>query len=83
MVVVVFKFWSLKDNNEGTSLVVQWLRLCASNAKDEGLIPGQGTKIPHAIRSKNRNRYFFKMDTEVNLRKFLPSTAFHLLEDEL
>ena len=33
----------------GTSLAVQWLRLCASNAEGAGLIPGQGTKIPHAV----------------------------------
>ena len=32
----------------GTSLVVQWLRLHTSNAGGAGLIPGQGTKIPHA-----------------------------------
>ena len=32
----------------GTSLAVKWLRLCASNARDAGSIPGQGTKIPHA-----------------------------------
>ena len=32
----------------GTSLEVQWLRLPASNAGDVGLIPGQGTKTPHA-----------------------------------
>ena len=32
----------------GTSLAVQWLRLRASTARDEGSIPGQGTKIPHA-----------------------------------
>ena len=30
------------------SLEVQWLRFCASNAGGMGLIPGQGTKIPHA-----------------------------------
>ena len=29
-------------------LVTQWIRLCASNAGHGGLIPGQGTKIPHA-----------------------------------
>ena len=29
-------------------LGVQWLRLHASNAVDTGLIPGLGTKIPHA-----------------------------------
>ena len=28
-------------------LVVQWLRLCISNAEATGSIPGQGTKIPH------------------------------------
>ena len=27
----------------GTSLVVQWLRLCAPNAGDPGSIPGWGT----------------------------------------
>ena len=39
----------------GTSLVVQWLRLCAASAGGLGSIPGQGTrshvpqlKIPHA-----------------------------------
>ena len=39
---------SLPSEPLGTSLVVQWLRLCASNA--EGSIPGQRTKIPHAAR---------------------------------
>ena len=32
----------------GTSLVVQRLRLCASNVEGTGSIPGQGTKIPQA-----------------------------------
>ena len=32
-----------------TSLVVQWLRLHAANAGSMGLIPSQGTKIPHAM----------------------------------
>ena len=37
----------------GTSLVVQWLRLCTSNAGiagGAGLTHGQETKIPHATR---------------------------------
>ena len=34
----------------GTSLAVQWLRLCASTAGATGLILGRGTKIPHATR---------------------------------
>ena len=34
----------------GNSLVVQWLRFCASNAGGVGSIPGQETKIPHVAR---------------------------------
>ena len=30
----------------GISLLVQWLRLCASKAGGTGLIPGQGTNMP-------------------------------------
>ena len=37
----------------GTSLVVQWLRLQASNAEDVGSIPSQGTKIPHSGATKS------------------------------
>ena len=31
--------------------MVQWLKLCASNAREQGagLIPGQGAKSPHAM----------------------------------
>ena len=32
----------------GTSLVVQWLRLCRSSVGDASSIPGWGTKIPYA-----------------------------------
>ena len=39
----------LKIINLGTSLVVQWLRLCASYAGGLGSVPGQGTKISHAV----------------------------------
>ena len=39
-----------QENSLGTSLVVQWLRLQASTIGSMGLIPGQGTKIPHAAR---------------------------------
>ena len=34
---------SVKNHSE-TSLVVQWLRLCAPNTESLGLIPGQGTR---------------------------------------
>ena len=33
----------------GNPLAVQWLELRAFTAKGPGLIPGQGTKIPHAV----------------------------------
>ena len=33
----------------GTSLVIQWLRFCVSNAGGVGLIPGWGTRIPDAM----------------------------------
>ena len=37
------RLFVVRNNKPGTSLVVQWLRLCAPNAGDSGLIPGQGT----------------------------------------
>ena len=54
----------------GTSLVVQWLRLCAPNAGGLGSIPGQGTrshmpqlrarmpqlKTPHAATKTRRSQ---------------------------
>ena len=40
----------------GTSLAVQWLRLYASNAGGVGSIPGQGTKIPHAMWPKDKSK---------------------------
>ena len=55
-------FFLIEIQKRGTSLVVQWLRLCVPNAGGPGLIPAQGTrshmlqlrvsmlqlKIPHA-----------------------------------
>ena len=37
-----------RRKGQGTSLVIQRLRLCATNAEGMGSIPGQGTKFPHA-----------------------------------
>ena len=45
----IFISWRLK-NIFGASLVVQWLRLCASKAGGPGSIPGQGTKS-HVLQS--------------------------------
>ena len=41
-----------------TFLVIQWLRLPASNAWNAGSIPGLGTKITHAVWHSQKN--FFK-----------------------
>ena len=48
------KFFEKYNRSEccGTTLVVQWLRLCASNAWGAGLIHGQGSKIPCGILDK-------------------------------
>ena len=41
-----------REDNSGTSLVVQWLRLQVPEAEGMGLIPGWGTKIPQAAQCK-------------------------------
>ena len=38
-------FRQMNQMVNATSLVVQWLRLCAPNAGGVGLIPGQGTRL--------------------------------------
>ena len=41
-----------------TSLAVQQLRFCTSNAQGKGTIPDQRTKIPHAAqRGKTKNQH--------------------------
>ena len=66
--------WRLNNNNKkyastvykilfktsfiGTSLVVQWLRLCSSNAGDVSLILGWGIKMPCAL--WGGSKIFFK-----------------------
>ena len=54
-----------KKSLPGTSLVVQWLRLHASNARSTGSIPGQGTKIPHATRCGQKTKKTNEESTEV------------------
>ena len=53
----------------GTSLKVQWLRLCASNEEGAGLIPGQGTKIPQATghSQKTPKKTEFKIQQDLYL----------------
>ena len=43
----------LKRKGQGTSLVVQWLRICTSATWGASSIAGLGTKIPHAKQPKS------------------------------
>ena len=42
---LALKILFFQKYNKRTSLVIQWLRFCASNAGIPGLIPGQGTRF--------------------------------------
>ena len=42
----------------GTSLPIQWLRLCASNAGGVGSIPGWGAKILHAMQGDQKKNIY-------------------------
>ena len=55
------KFNYFKNYKRGTSLAVQWLALCASNAGGVGSIPGWGTRIPHAARGSKKNKKIKKL----------------------
>ena len=46
----------MNKQQTGTSLVVQGLGLCNSNAGGTGSIPGQGTKIPQAAYSQKKEK---------------------------
>ena len=43
------KLFFFLNPHPGTSLVIHWLRLHATNAGGMGSIPDQGSKIPHAV----------------------------------
>ena len=56
--------FSILNLSLGTCLAVQWLRFRTFTARGTGSIPGQGTKIPHAVRcsqklkkTKNKKTY--------------------------
>jgi len=66
----------IKELSPGTSLVVQWLRLCISNAKGAGLIPGCGTKEPigHSVWPKKKKNYFLLILTKLfDIREYISS----------
>ena len=48
--------WGATAFSEGNPLVVHLLGLCASNAGGTGSIPGQGTKISHALRHLQKKK---------------------------
>ena len=51
---------SLRKTSLRTSLVVQWLELCASSAGGLSSILGWGTKIPQAVRCGQKKKKRFK-----------------------
>ena len=64
----------LKIGQSSTSLAIQWLRLCDSNAEDVDLILGQGTKIPHAChmvrpKKKKKKEQGSPDNTELSIRR--------------
>ena len=51
---------SQKTSGIGTSLVVQWLRLCASTAGGMGSIPGKGSSTCHSHKRKKKKTMITK-----------------------
>ena len=49
----------LKNQIPGTSLAVWWLRSHTSTARGTGLIPSEGSKIPHAARCRYKKSNSF------------------------
>ena len=54
--------------------MVQWLRLCASNARGTDLIPVQGAKIPYVVLHGQENEKNEKKEKKG--KKFIVSPAF-------
>ena len=61
---------------QGTSLVVQWVRLCTSKSWGAGSFPHQGTKIPHAMQCGQKIKFQLKkkkenesMDMDLTVRR--------------
>ena len=59
----------MKKLKMGTSLAVQWLILHVPNAGGVGLIPGQGTKIPHVAQCLENKQTTKKKKKKKNLDK--------------
>ena len=65
-----------KKNKYGIFLVVQWLRLRASNAAAMGLISGQGTKITPAVWPKKKKKRISMKKTSKQERTFQAEGTF-------
>ena len=52
----VFHYFIGKEHILGTSLAGPVVKTLYSTAGDMGSIPGQGAKVPHASRSKKKNK---------------------------
>ena len=59
----------LIKRGEGTFLVIQWLRICTSNARSMNLIPSQGTRTPHVLKSKIKKTKKVKIKQTKKLKK--------------
>ena len=64
----------LRKKERGTSLVVQWLRLCTYNAGCTGSVPDWGTKIPHASghgqkKKKKKKKKKKEEELDISIRK--------------
>ena len=66
-----------KIKTQGFPLAIQWLRLHSSNTGVTDLIPGQGTKIPHAMQFsppkkefKIKTQYYMCLDIWGKLEGF-------------
>ena len=69
-----------------TSLEVRWLRFYVSNAEGTGLIPGWGTKFPHATwhsrkikeKEKKRSHQHIMMRNEIEVQVNCASEALEI-----
>ena len=60
----------IRNRNSGTPLVIQWLRLCISNAGGAGLILSQGTKIPQAEWCSQKKSKQASKNKQVDIQRY-------------
>ena len=64
----------LKTKGGGTSLAVQQLRFCTPTVGGTGLIPGQGTKNPHATWCRQKKERERERETSIHLKRKKPGS---------